>query len=192
MVALDSFFFKGCKGMDKQQTGKTKALRELIEWLISIAAAACIALLFQNYVYAQAEVHNISMQKTLVEGQRLIEDKWSYRFKSPEQGDIVIIHGPESPLRLVKRVIGLPGDVVDVRDGSVYLNGEQLFEPYALGMTEPGGMRFPHEVAPGHLFVLGDNREHSVDSRSFGPIALSSIEGKAVYRIWPLHQLGLL
>ncbi|MCM3625861.1 signal peptidase I [Paenibacillus glycanilyticus] len=178
--------------MDEQLTGKSKALRELREWSISIIAATFIALLFQNYVYAQAQVHNISMQKTLVEGQRLIEDKWSYRFKSPEHGDIVIIHGPESPLRLVKRVIGLPGDVIDVRDGAVYLNGQMLAEPYAEGLTLPGGMLFPYTVASKQLFVLGDNREHSVDSRSLGPIALSSIEGKAVYRIWPLNQIGIL
>ncbi|WP_336785955.1 signal peptidase I [Paenibacillus sp. MMO-177] len=178
--------------MDNQQTGKSKALRELREWLISITAAILIALLFQNYVYAQAEVHNISMQKTLVEGQRLIENKWSYRFKSPERGDIVIIHGPESPLRLVKRVIGVPGDVIDVRDGAVFLNGKQLLEPYTVGLTTPGGMQFPYTVARKELFVLGDNREHSVDSRSIGPIAFSSIEGKAVYRIWPLSKIGLL
>jgi len=178
--------------MDEQLTGKTRVLKELREWLISIMAATVIALLFQNYVYAQAEVHNISMQKTLVEGQRLIEDKWSYRFKSPERGDIVIIHGPESPLRLVKRVIGLPGDVIDAHDGEVYLNGFLLSEPYASGRTMPLGMQFPYTVAPGQLFVLGDNREHSLDSRSIGPIAFSSIEGKAVYRIWPLNKFGLL
>ncbi|WP_245772888.1 signal peptidase I [Paenibacillus catalpae] len=178
--------------MDMQLTRKTKVLRELREWLISIIAATVIALLFQNYVYAQAEVHNISMQKTLAEGQRLIEDKWSYRFNQPEHGDIVIIHGPESPLRLVKRVIGLPGDVLDVRDGEVYLNGQLLSEPYAEGMTMPLGMQFPYTVAPRQLFVLGDNREHSADSRTIGPIAFSSIEGKAVYRIWPLNKFGIL
>ncbi|GLX70783.1 signal peptidase I [Paenibacillus glycanilyticus] len=178
--------------MDEHLTGKSRVKRELIEWLCSIAAAIAIALLFQNYVYAQAEVHNISMQKTLVEGERLIEDKWSYRFRMPERGDIVVIHGPESPLRLVKRVIGLPGDILDVKDGSIYLNGQPVSEPYAVGSTLPGVTRFPYTVGSGQLFVLGDNREHSVDSRALGPIAISSIEGKAVYRIWPLNKFGQL
>ncbi|NIK68917.1 MULTISPECIES: signal peptidase I [unclassified Paenibacillus] len=178
--------------MDDRLTGKSNVPRELREWLFSIAAAIMIALLFQNYVYAQAKVHNISMQKTLAEGQRLIEDKWSYRFTPPERGDIVIIHGPESPLRLVKRVIGVPGDIIDVRDGLVVLNGQPLSESYSVGSTMPGRMLLPYTIAPKELFVLGDNREHSVDSRTIGPIAFSSIEGKAVCRIWPLNKFGLL
>ncbi|CAM3150882.1 signal peptidase I [Paenibacillus lupini] len=178
--------------MDEQLTRKTVVLRELRDWTLSIILAIIIALLFQNYVYAQSEVHNISMQNTLVAGQRLIEDKWSYRFKSPERGDIVVIHGPESPLRLVKRVVGLPGDIIDVRDGAVYLNGMQYVEPYVKGQTLSGTMSFPYTVAPKQLFVMGDNREHSEDSREIGPIAFSSIEGKVVIRIWPLTKFGLL
>lgn len=178
--------------MDEQLSRKTIVWRELRDWTLSILLATIIALLFQNYVYAQSEVHNISMQNTLVAGQRLIEDKWSYRFKSPERGDIVVIHGPESPLRLVKRVVGLPGDVIDVRDGAVYLNGMKYVEPYVKGLTLSGTMSFPYTVAPKQLFVMGDNREHSEDSRAIGPIAFSSIEGKVVIRIWPLAKFGLL
>ncbi|WP_042160640.1 signal peptidase I [Paenibacillus gorillae] len=175
---------------EQDQVTKKGWKRELREWTVALGMALVFAFLFQNYVYAQSEVHNISMQNTLVAGQRLIEDKWSYHFKHPQRGDIVIIKGPESELRLVKRVIGIPGDEIDVRDGAVYLNGELTHEPYVKGMTTTSSIQFPYKVEPGKLFVMGDNREHSEDSRSLGPIAFSSIEGKVVYRIWPIDKFG--
>lgn len=167
-----------------------KWIREVREWVVSLGIAVIVAMLFQTYVYAQSEVHNVSMQNTLVEGQRLIEDKWSYRFHEPKHGDIVIINGPESDLRLVKRVIALPGDVVDIRNGAVYLNGKAIDEQYVKGQTLSGNIEIPFTVQADQLFVMGDNREHSMDSRALGPIARSSIEGKAVYRIWPLPKFG--
>jgi signal peptidase I len=176
--------------LNEETAKKSKWKKELRDWLMSLAIAIIVAMLFQNYVYAQSQVHNVSMQNTLVAGQRLIEDKWSYRFHSPERGDIVIINGPESELRLVKRVIGLPGDVIDIREGEVYINGEKLYEDYAKGNTFAGMYEVPFTVEPGYLFVMGDNREHSMDSRELGPIKLSSIEGKAVFRIWPINKFG--
>ncbi len=172
------------------QKKKKSWKRELSEWVISLSVAVGVALLFQTYVYAQSEVHNVSMQKTLVAGQRLIEDKWSYRFHEPQQGDIVIINGPESEVRLIKRVIGLPGDVISFHDGQVYVNDVLLEESYVFGKTFPGKLAMPLTVPEGEVFVMGDNREHSLDSRDLGPIALSSIEGKAVFRIWPLPSFG--
>lgn len=166
--------------------------KELRDWTMSLGIALVAAMLFQTYVYAQTEVHNVSMQNTLVEGQRLIEDKWSYKLWEPERGDIVIIHGPEHEKRLVKRIIALEGQTVDMKDGYVYVDGVQLEEPYAKGLTAPGALEVPYTVPAGHVFVLGDNRENSLDSRSFGPVALSSLEGKAVFRIWPIDHFGVL
>ncbi|WP_054028902.1 signal peptidase I [Bacillus sp. FJAT-28004] len=177
------------------QTEKRQAkrwMKEVREWVVSLGIAVVVALLFQNYVYAQSEVHNVSMQNTLVAGQRLIEDKWSYRLHEPRHGDIVIISGPESELRLIKRVVGLPGDVIDIKNGEVYLNGEKIEEQYVKGQTVAGSVSLPFKVKEGQLFVMGDNREHSMDSRELGPIARSSIEGKAVFRIWPLPKFGTL
>ncbi|MGO4543970.1 signal peptidase I [Paenibacillus sp. 2TAB23] len=167
-------------------------LKEIKEWTISLGIAVVVAMLFQNYVYAQSEVQNVSMQNTLIAGQRLIEDKWSYHFHEPRHGDIVIINGPESDLRLIKRVVGLPGDIIDIRDGEVYLNDEKIEEQYVKGQTFAGTVAVPFTVGDGQLFVMGDNREHSMDSRAIGPIARSSIEGKAVLRIWPLPKFGAL
>lgn len=179
--------------MEQEQT-KPKGnrwLKEIKDWTLSLGIAIVVALLFQNYVYAQTEVHNISMQNTLVEGQRLIEDKWSYRFNDPKQGDIVIINGPEHEEgRLVKRIIALPGQTIDMRDGYVYVDGVQLDEPYAKGLTYPNFVQIPFTVPEGHVFVMGDNREWSKDSREFGAVSMESLEGKAVYRIWPLGKFG--
>ncbi|WP_270170529.1 signal peptidase I [Paenibacillus sp. SYP-B4298] len=166
--------------------------KEVREWALTIAGAVAISLLIQNYAFAQTEVHNISMEGTLVEGQRLIEDKVSYRIGEPERGDIVIINGSESDKRLIKRLIGLPGDTIDMHDGKLILNGEEQDEPYVKGETRPLGMELPYVVPEGKVFVLGDNRERSMDSRDLGPIAMSSLEGKAIFRLWPLSEFGNL
>lgn len=175
---------------EKARKKESKWIKEVKDWTLSLGVAIVIALLFQNYVYAQTEVHNVSMQNTLVAGQRLIEDKWSYRFSDPKQGDIVIINGPEHDGRLVKRVIALSGQTVDMKDGFVYIDGVKLEESYAKGQTYPYIVSIPFTVPDGHVFVMGDNREDSTDSRTFGAVALDSLEGKAVYRIWPLGKFG--
>lgn len=174
---------------DPQPAGKR---RRMAEMLLTLLAAAMASLLLQQFAFAQTEVRNISMQTTLTEGERLVENKLAYVFGNPRRGDIVIIYGPESPLRLVKRVIGLPGDRLDFRDGSVYLNEAELTEPYAEGATFPEGLRLPYTVPEGTVFVMGDNREHSEDSRELGPIRRSSLEGKIVFRLWPLGKAGPL
>ncbi|NIK75531.1 signal peptidase I [Paenibacillus castaneae] len=178
--------------MKEERRKSNKWVREIREWVLSLAVAVIVAMLFQNYVYAQSEVQNVSMQNTLIAGQRLIEDKWSYHFNEPQHGDIVIIKGPESELRLIKRVVAVPGDVIDMRDGEVYLNGKKSEEHYVKGQTFAGSVEMPFTVQPGQLFVMGDNREHSMDSREIGPIARSSIEGKAVFRLWPIPKFGKL
>jgi signal peptidase I len=168
-------------------------IRELRDWCVTLGIAITAALLIQNYAFAQTEVKNISMQKTLVDGQRLIEDKISYHFETPHRGDIVIISGPESDKRLIKRVIGLPGDVIDFTDdGHVLVNHTALQEPYVKGLTYSNGMELPFTVPAKTVFVMGDNRENSQDSRMLGPISMSSVEGRAVFRLWPLSKFGQL
>ncbi|MFC5648938.1 signal peptidase I [Paenibacillus solisilvae] len=166
--------------------------RELRDWAVSLTIAIVVALLIQNYAFAQTEVRNVSMQHTLVEGQRLIEDKISYHFEKPNRGDIVIIDGPESDKRLIKRVIGLPGDKLDIKNGTVYINDVPLKETYIIGTTFTNGMAVPFTVPANEVFVMGDNRENSQDSRELGPIAMSSLEGRAIFRLWPLQKFGQL
>lgn len=176
----------------KKPGSKKSIIREIRSWTFTFAIAITASLLIQNYAIAQTEVRNISMQGTLYEGQRLIEDKLSYRLENPDRGDIVIINGPEYDKRLVKRLIALPGDVVDIREGQLFINGEPQEEPYVKGSTYAAGLAMPYTVPSGHVFVMGDNREHSTDSRELGPIALSSLEGKAIFRLWPLDVFGQL
>lgn len=178
--------------MKREKRQPNKWVREVREWTLSLLVAIVVAMLFQNYVYAQSEVQNVSMQNTLIAGQRLIEDKWSYHFHEPQHGDIVIISGPESELRLIKRVVALPGDVIDIRNGAVFLNGEKIEEQYTKGQTFAGSVEMPFTVQAGQLFVMGDNREHSLDSREIGPISRTSIEGRAVFRLWPIPKFGTL
>ncbi|MCM3745924.1 signal peptidase I [Paenibacillus pasadenensis] len=163
-----------------------------LELIAMLVLAILISLLVQQYAIAQTEVHNISMQTTLREGERLLENKLAYVAGSPRRQDIVIIYGPESELRLVKRVVGLPGETVTMKDGRLYIDGAPLREPYALGRTEPLSLKLPFTVPAGHVFVLGDNREYSVDSRELGPVRISSLEGKIIFRIWPFHQAGFV
>lgn len=165
--------------------------KELREWTLTLGSAVLISFLIQNYAFAQVRVEQHSMDTTLAEGQRLVENRLVYRFYEPARGDIVILNGPETDRRLVKRIIGLPGETVDMKDGAVYINGERLDEPYATGQTYPGIIKLPLVVPAHSYFVLGDNREKSEDSRNLGTMSKDSVEGKAVLRLYPLDQIKI-
>jgi signal peptidase I len=111
-------------------------------------------------------------------------------FGTPERGDVIVFRSPNNPDRdFIKRVIGVPGDTVEIRSGAVYVNDEPLAEPYITGHTGcPCG---PFVVAPGTYFVLGDHRNNSSDSRVIGAIPEESIIGKALFSYWPLSEVGL-
>jgi signal peptidase I len=124
------------------------------------------------------------------------DDTDYYPFHSPERGDIVVLHPPESsPEPYIKRTIAVAGDTVDIHDGLVFVNGEQLVEPYIQGaVTECDRSTYcdGYVVPPGTIYVLGDNRQHSYDSRSFGPVPLDNVIGKAWFSNWPADRIGLL
>lgn len=167
-------------------------LRELRDWTLTLGTAVLLSFLIQNYAFAQVKVEQHSMDNTLGEGQRLVENRLVYRFADPARGDIVILNGPESDKRLVKRIIGLPGETVDIMEGFVWINGERLEEPYTKGTTLAGSVKLPLVVPENAYFVLGDNREYSQDSRQLGTFQLDSLEGKAVMRLWPVNKITFL
>ena len=192
-----------------------KILKEIRSWVIIIFLALFFSALINSQLFAMATVKEVSMQNTLFADQMLIVNRLSYINKAPKNGDIIIFYQSreigsfseefarsvsnifsflkpkeESRDRLVKRVIGTPGDVIDIQDGYVYLNGERLEEPYVKGITEKGHYELPVTVGENQLFVMGDNREHSMDSRDFGPVDVSHVEGKASFRIYPLNKFG--
>lgn len=191
--------------------GNKKVLSEIRGWIVSIVGAIVIASVVNSKVLAKVQVEQISMQNTLKDGQQLILDKLSYNFSHPKKGDIIIfLDGEEkgtiiedtinslrlisgkinSQKRLVKRVIGEPGDEVNIKDGYVYVNGEKIDESYVKGTTNNGDLNLPIKVLEDQLFVLGDNREFSKDSREFGLINYNQVEGKAIFRIYPFDEIG--
>lgn len=143
-----------------------------------------------NLVSARIRVDGASMEPTLVSGEYVIVSRLSYRFGSPQRGDIIVFHFPRDPKEeYIKRVIGLPGDVVEVKNGSVYVNGQFLDETYLKASTNYVGT---WNVPAGQLFVLGDNRNNSSDSHDWGTVPTEYVVGKALLVYWPPPSWGLI
>jgi signal peptidase I len=172
--------------------GGRRFVRFLREVLETVLPAILIAVLINIFVGQATRVDGQSMEPNLYSEQRLVVEKLSYRFHGPERFDIVVLKMPEqSDTMLIKRVVGLPGETVEIRDGGVYIDGERLKEPFTDEETQPG--RFGEvTVPPLHIYVLGDNRDRSNDSRSFGPVPIDNVVGRAWLSYWPPEQVGLV
>lgn len=169
-------------------------MKELREWIIIAGIVFAVMSLLNIYVFNVSTVIGKSMQPTLYEGEKLIINKISLSFGSPGRGEIVVLHdpstGPDRKEYLVKRIIGIPGDIVEVKDRQLYVNGKQVEEPYTdTTIQDPdfGALT----VQEGTYFVMGDNRHAgaSKDSRYFGAVAKSSIVGKVSLIWWPFSRL---
>lgn len=168
--------------------GWIKWLRESVE---TILPAIVIAILINLLLAQPTRVHGLSMEPSLHTDQRLVVEKVSYRLHGPRRGDIVVFKIPnQSDELLIKRVVGLPGETVEIHDGSVYIDGVLLNEPYL--DQETRGRFEPITVPPLHVFVLGDNRNFSNDSRAFGAVPIKDILGRAWLSYWPLSDVGIL
>lgn len=175
-----------------QPGGARRLLRLLREVVETILPAILIALLINVFVGQATRVEGQSMEPNLYSDQRLVVEKVSYRLHGPQRFDVVVLKLPsQGEELLIKRVIGLPGETVEIRDGHVYINGEQLEEPFTDEETRPG-RRGEVTVPPLHVYVLGDNRDRSNDSRSFGPVPIESIVGRAWLSYWPLEKVGFV
>ena len=184
--------------------------RVFLEWVVLIVVALGIAFLIKSFLFQAFYIPSESMTPTLQVGDRVLVNKLSYDLHDVNRGDIIVFEAPaaartEGIEDLVKRTVGLPGDTITGDDsGGVLVNGRRLDEPYLPKGTQsrfsdvppgceppPGGV--PGCVVPeGHLFMMGDNRGASKDSRVFGPINENAIVGRVFVRIWPLSDLGLL
>ena len=170
----------------------------LFEVLETLVLTVVIFLVIQNFVAQPYRVEQESMQRTLEQGQYLLVDKLTPRFDPYSRGDIVVFtppnEGAPSATPFIKRVIGLPGDRVELKDGAVFVNGQKLDEPYIYDHqpTEATGDGSSFVVPAGTVFVMGDHRANSTDSRVFGPIPLPNIIGRAWLRYWPLTTLRIL
>jgi len=159
------------------------------ELLGTFVPAIVIALLINLYLAQSTIVLGQSMEPNLHQDQRLIMEKVGYHWHGPRRGDIVILRDPTGgPIPLIKRVVGLPGERVSVAGGRVYVDGVVLDETYLHQQTASDGRSWV--VPPLQVFVLGDNRGNSNDSRYFGPVPIDTIIGHAIFRYWPLNQVG--
>jgi signal peptidase I len=162
------------------------ALRDLLG---TIVPAVVIALLIHACLAQATRVYGQSMEPNLHTDERLVVEKLSYRFHGPRRGDIVVLHDPSGgPELLIKRVVGLPGERVTMSDGRVYIDGVALAESYLSQSTQGSGRSWL--VPPLTVFVMGDNRNASRDSRVFGPVSLDQIVGRALFRYWPPAEIG--
>ena len=160
--------------------------KEIFEWIATIVAAIAVALFINNFIIVNATVPSSSMEKTIMTNDRVIGLRFAYNNSDPERGDIIIFKYPDNEKILyIKRVIGMPGETVEIHNGEVTIDGEVLAEPYLTTVTE--GDFGPYIVPEGHYFMMGDNRNNSADSRYWKNTYLSrdKIVGKAVLRYWP-------
>ncbi len=163
-----------------------RALRELVE---TVLPAILIALFINAFLAQATVVRGQSMEPTLHDNERVIVEKISYWLRGvPHRGDVVVLRMDGARDMLIKRVVALPGETVSIQGGQVFVDGVPLTEPWAV---RQGGPDYPPTLVPeGHVFVLGDNRSHSNDSRSFGPVPLANIVGHAVFVYWPPDEIG--
>ncbi len=164
---------------------ESKLWRDVVETLLLTA----IVFLVVNGVIGRFRIEQVSMETTLHEGEYVIVDKVSYALRNPQRGEIVVLKRAGQP-DLIKRVIGLPGETLEVRDGRVYINGQPIDEAYIRGPINQ--VTAPQQIPPDHYFVMGDNRNNSSDSRAFGAIARQDIVGRAWIIYWPPQQWQVL
>ena len=173
---------------EPKREGK-KPRPEWLDWLQIIVVAAILAFVLNNFVIANARVPTGSMITTIMPGDRVIGSRLAYRFEAPKRGDIIIFHAPDEPETLyVKRIIGMPGDKVTIRDGHVYLNDSEtpLEENYIREPMKPAALQ-EFQVPAGAYFCMGDNRNGSVDARYWTNhyVYIDKIVAKVLFRYWP-------
>jgi signal peptidase I len=167
--------------------------RELRAWARDLVIAACLAAIIIVFFYQPVKVEGTSMAPSLSDQERIFINKFVYRVGSIERGDVVVFWYPlDRSKSFIKRVIGLPGDLVQIREGRVFINGRRLEEPYVPGEYADLSDYGPLRVRIGEYFVMGDHRISSNDSRMFGPVPTSYIYGKAVFAYWPMAQFGAI
>lgn len=173
----------------RRKKQENNALRELLSWVQIIVVAAVIAFILNNFLIANSRVPTGSMENTIMAGDRVIGSRLSYRFGEPQRGDVIIFRWPDDEKVLfVKRIIGMPGDKVTIRDGQVYLNDSEtpLEENYIREPMKPAALQ-EFQVPEGAYFCMGDNRNGSVDARYWTNhyVYIDKIVAKVLFRYWP-------
>lgn len=184
--------------LDVVQEKEPNVWKEILGWVMYILIIVGATYLIVTFVGQRTRVSGDSMESALHNGDNLIVDKISYRFREPERYEIIVFpYKYQENTFYIKRIIGLPGETVQVKKGEVYVNGELLGEEYGLEKIEEGkeGLAIdPITLGEDEYFVLGDNRNHSSDSRdpSVGVLTKDDLIGRAWIRIWPLNSIGVI
>jgi signal peptidase I len=166
---------------------------ELKSWFRDILLAFAIAIFIVIFVVQPVKVEGTSMQPRLVDQERIFVNRFIYRFESIHRGDVVVFWYPRDRTKsFIKRVLGVPGDKVEIRLGTVYVNDLQVKEPYLNPAYRDVKSFRPVIIPPGQYFVLGDHRNSSNDSRNWGFVAQDLIYGKAIFSYWPISRVGLV
>ncbi len=167
--------------------------RELRSWTRDLAVALGLALVIIIFLYQPVKVEGTSMAPLLSDQERIFINKFVYRFEPIERGDVVVFWYPlDRSKSFIKRVVGLPGETVEIRSGRLYVNNVELAEPY-VPPSYLDASKYPAMIIPpDEYFVMGDHRDSSNDSRVFGPVPRPFIYGKAVFAYWPVDHFGSL
>ena len=186
MNNIQSDVSSGSSELKEKSSGFLGFIKDVLEVLV----LSLILFVGINAVSARIRVDGESMVPTLASGEYVIVSRLSYRVGTPQRGDIIVFHFPRDPREeYIKRIIGLPGDMVDIRNGQVLVNGNALDESYlSVKVNYTGSWSIPS----GQLFVLGDNRNNSSDSHDWGTVPMDYVVGKAIVVYWPPQDWGLV
>ncbi len=172
-------------------------IKKLVIEMKELAIIVLMLLLFSTFIVSQNKIPSPSMVSTLYVGDRLLVSQVPFYYRLPQRGEVVVFNGPDGK-PWIKRVVGMPGEVIDIKEGNTYINGDYFDESdylsesgfSTLDPTKETVVTFPYEVPEGHYFLLGDNRLESTDCRYIGAIAADEITGKALFKIYPFNQIG--
>ena len=187
-------FETGTKSKNHRWRRSSKERGSLLEFLIILLVAFALVFgLVRPFIVEAFYIPSESMVPTLEIGDRVFVNKFIYRFAEPERGDIVVFESIEGGEQdLIKRVVAVPGDTVAVQNGVLFVNGQPQEEPYVNDAFPDGSFFGPTTVPEDAVFVMGDNRGNSRDSRFFGPVSISNVEGEAFITFWPPSHVDLL
>jgi signal peptidase I len=178
--------------LQREKKKRKAGVAELI--LTAVVAFVLVFGFVRPYVVEAYRIPTESMVPTLEVGDRVLANKFVYRFTEPERRDIVVFDSVDEgdDQTLIKRVVGVAGDEIQVQSGVLYVNGEEQEEPYLNDADQSRGFYGPTVVPEGHIFVIGDNRGNSADSRVFGPLPLENLKGEAFMRFWPISKISTI
>jgi signal peptidase I len=167
--------------------------RELRSWTRDLAVLLGLVIVVMIFLYQPVKVEGTSMNPLLSDQERIFINKFVYHFEPIERGDVIVFWYPlDRSKSFIKRVVGLPGESIEIRDGHVYINGQELADQYVPANYLDGSTYAPHRIPVDGYFVMGDHRDSSNDSRVFGPVPRQYIYGKAVFAYWPADHFGSL